>query len=90
LNYKTDGKYIDVALPERKIAIEYDGWYWHKDKQDKDSERIIELLDDGWKVLVIKSAVKTPDKQTLNHFLLNLFPDTPYKEIVLQDWGGAV
>jgi hypothetical protein len=30
---------IDVLLPNKKLAIEIDGWYWHKDKLDKDIKK---------------------------------------------------
>ena len=34
------GKEIDVYLPELKIGIEYNGSYWHKGKEEKDTEKI--------------------------------------------------
>ena len=48
---KIGTKYIDVAIPELKIAIEYDGEYWHKgnEKQDKIRQKAIE--QQGWEVL---------------------------------------
>ena len=48
---KIGTKYIDVAIPELKIAIEYDGEYWHKgnEKQDKIRQKAIEKQ--GWEVL---------------------------------------
>lgn len=36
---KSYGFEIDVLLVKEKVAIEIDGWYWHKDKVDKDKEK---------------------------------------------------
>jgi hypothetical protein len=36
---KTYGFEIDVLLKKEKIAIEIDGWYWHKDKIDADKNK---------------------------------------------------
>lgn len=40
---------IDIAVPELKLAFEYDGEYWHQDKEkDKKRDEILHQL--GWKV----------------------------------------
>jgi translation initiation factor IF-1 len=37
LDYKTnDNIEADVYIPNINLAIEYDGWYWHKDRKNKD------------------------------------------------------
>lgn len=33
------GKELDIFLSEERIAIEYDGWYWHKDKALSDKKK---------------------------------------------------
>lgn len=43
--------YIDIADIQNKIAFEYDGWYWHKDKIFRDQKRDKELLDEGWQTI---------------------------------------
>lgn len=65
LNYKFDNIYIDVALVKDKIAIEYDEWYWHKNKFDKDCKRVNKLLNSGWKVITIRAHNNLPNKQEL-------------------------
>ena len=37
--YKIDGREVDVFLPDYKIAIEFDGSYWHRNKESKDLEK---------------------------------------------------
>ena len=58
-NYKLsirDGKplLIDIAVPSLKLAIEYDGSYWHKDKAEKDLEKSDRLKAACWTVLRIR------------------------------------
>lgn len=46
-----------------------------------------DLINDGWKVLAIKSSAQIPNKQEITHKFHLLSPDTPYQEIILADWG---
>ena len=39
---------LDVAVPEEKIAFEYDGSYWHDQEKDKLRDSVLERS--GWKV----------------------------------------
>jgi len=65
LNYKFDNIYIDIALVDEKIAIEYDEWYWHKNKFESDCKRVSKLLNSGWKVITIRARSNLPNKQEL-------------------------
>ena len=54
--------YIDIAIPEIKVAIEYDGSYWHQDKeQDKVRQRKLE--GEGWKF--VRYVDKIPSEKQL-------------------------
>lgn len=53
---------IDVALPEFKIGLEYDGSYWHTNRQ-LDAERDRLLMAKGWSVLRYEDRV--PGRQEL-------------------------
>lgn len=35
----SEGREIDVFIPSLKFGIEYDGWFWHKDKQEEDNKK---------------------------------------------------
>ena len=50
-----DEKYIwlDIAIPDRKINIEYDGLFWHTQAKDDVRDRYLKEL--GWNVYRIKS-----------------------------------
>lgn len=60
VNYKVGKRYIDIALVRDKIAIEYNGAIWHKDKA-KDISRAKELTKRGWRVLIIQVYSGFPD-----------------------------
>lgn len=88
LNYPFDYYCLDVALvlDYIKIDIEYDGWYWHQDKE-KDKYRNDYLINKNWKVLRIKSGVELPTINQLRESL-NILINTNemYQEIILDDW----
>jgi hypothetical protein len=84
------GKYVvDIALQkdEQLIAIEYDAWYWHGDRQKYDIHRDKSLNDDDWKVIRIKSGKLLPDTHQLENSIKELLNGKWYVEIVLDDWG---
>jgi very-short-patch-repair endonuclease len=47
-------KEIDIYIPSLEIGIEYDGWYWHKDKLEKDREKSIFLEKKGITLIRIR------------------------------------
>ena len=69
--------WLDIAITEKKICIEYDGIYWHKINQNntrvavKDDERDRALKEMGWTVYRIQSE-KNPSKEELIKMFLDL------------------
>jgi len=57
LEYPIFGFCIDIAIPEKKLAIEYDGSYWHNEDNDKKRDEILESL--GWRVIRFIDIVPT-------------------------------
>lgn len=53
LNYPCDKVSLDcmTIIDGIKIDIEYDGWYWHKDKQEEDMRRDFFVESKGYKVI---------------------------------------
>jgi len=45
---------IDIFLPDQKIAIEYDGWYFHKDRYEKDVIKNNKIKKFGLKLIRIR------------------------------------
>ena len=69
--YKDIGCELDIYVPELNIAIEYDGYYWHKDKQERDN---------------VKDAICKEKGTTLIRIREYLLPKTMYaKCYILQD-----
>lgn len=77
---------IFICVNDVKIDIEYDGSYWHTDKQ-KDIERDKFLQSQGFKTLRIRSGHLLPTEQELFDaidYLINT--EHHFKEIILSDW----
>ena len=51
----TRHRFIDIAIPDKMMAVEYNGEAWHKDK-NADIKRKEELEELGWKVYFFDSA----------------------------------
>ena len=83
---------IFVNINDIKIDIEYDGWYFHQDKQ-KDVKRDKFLQANGFKTIRIRSAYQMPIEQELfNSIDCLVNTDRRFIEIKLSDWkeeGGA-
>ena len=58
--FLTDKKWFeaDVFIASKKIAIEYDGIYWHKDNLEVDKKKRRQLADWGIRVIVIKEDIE--------------------------------
>jgi len=69
LNYQVLNFSIDIAIPNLKIAIEYDGSYWHQD-QESDNKRQKEIEDQGWTFLRYRDYV--PSKEELEKDIKNI------------------
>ena len=86
LNYKQDRIFIDVALLDKRIAIEYDSWYFHGATEQKDKKRRRQLLNDGWKVITIRSKMLVPERGVLLQAIRDV-QDEGFVLITLEDWG---
>ena len=55
--YKENGYELDIYIPSKKIAIEYDGYFWHKNKVAKDLEKNLKSQHDGIKLYRIREGL---------------------------------
>jgi very-short-patch-repair endonuclease len=58
---------VDIAIPECKLIIEYDGWFWHLNKE-KDLKKQQKLEEEGWKFIRYKGKMNkdiVPSKEQL-------------------------
>ena len=70
LNYPHNGFSYDVALfvDGYCIDLEYDGQYWHKDRQEYDTHRDRVSVESGWKVIRFQQIgryLKPPTKEQI-------------------------
>jgi len=61
LNFPTKGKSgkcysLDIAIPSLMVDIEYDGSYWHQNKE-QDQKRQEDLEESGWKFLRYRDRI---------------------------------
>ena len=47
-------KRFDLVIPEKKLVIEYDGWYFHRDHVERDLIQTAWLKRNGWTVIRIR------------------------------------
>lgn len=53
--FRVQGTEVDVAIPEYKIAIEYDGEYWHTNKKIKqDIAKYRKMVQRGWTLIRVR------------------------------------
>lgn len=66
-NVPYEGCLLDMVLSYQgyKINVEYDGWYWHKYRQEQDKRRNYYLRCRGYKVLRIRSNNELPTKEQI-------------------------
>ena len=48
---------MDIYIPSKKVAIEYDGYFWHKNKTEIDLEKNIKCKKDGIKLYRIREGL---------------------------------
>lgn len=90
LNYPFKNFNFDVAIFKDgiKIDLEYDCWYWHKNRLHFDRCRDELSKQDGWKILRVKSSRKIPTIDELNAAIDKLTDtDRVFTQIVFDDWG---
>ena len=74
LNFAFDKYLLDclIIVDDIKIDVEYDGWYWHQDKIEKDKIRDDFLLQNGYKILRIIGNHNIPSIKDIQEKILTL------------------
>lgn len=67
--YNEIGFELDIYIPELKVAIEYDGYYWHKDKQEKDNCKDVQCKKKGVTLIRIRESL-LPSTQYAKCYIL--------------------
>ena len=82
LNYNLD---CMLLIGDIRIDVEYDGWAWHKNSEH-DNIRNERVLNEGYKILRIKSGFKIPNLENIKIAINHLLKGSNYEEIILDDW----
>jgi len=89
INHLISNIFVDIALIENKIIIEYDGWYWHKNRRREDRRRDEFLKGRGWKIIRVRGRRKLPTIKSINKAIKTLKEtNKKYCSITLSDWLG--
>ena len=66
-SYKENGYELDIYIPSKKIAIEYDGYFWHKNKEKKDLEKNFKCKRDGIKLYRIREGLMPLNDSSIDY-----------------------
>lgn len=87
LNYPVGRLTLDIALflNGLKIDIEYDGWYWHQNKQrDRARDEVLKSL--GWRVIRVRGGVEVPSLFCMQEAIERILNGKMFTSVILSDW----
>ena len=67
--YKQKKYELDIYIPSKKIAIEYDGSVWHKNKKKKDLEKNLKCKIDGIKLYRIREGLPVLNDSSIDYIV---------------------
>lgn len=67
--YKTRGYELDIYIPSKRIAIEYDGYLWHKNKTKQDLEKNNMCVKDGIKLYRIREGLPPLNDSSVDYIV---------------------
>ena len=68
-SYKGNGYELDIYIQSQKIAIEYDGGFWHKDKVKKDLEKNSKCKRDGITLFRIRAGLPSLNDSSIDYII---------------------
>ncbi len=76
-SYRKQGYELDVFIPSQKIAIEYDGYFWHKNKIKKDLEKNFRCEKDEIKLYRIREGLLPLNDSSIDYIVQKNQKDLP-------------
>ena len=76
-SYKEQGYELDIYIPSKKVAIEYDGYYWHKDKIKKDLEKNLRCKKEGIRLYRIREGLLPLNDSSIDYIIQKDQKDLP-------------
>ena len=68
-SYKDNGYELDIYIPSKKIAIEYDGYYWHKNKTAQDINKNLKCEKDGILLYRIREGLLPLNSSSIDYVI---------------------
>ncbi len=68
-SYRKMGYELDVFIPSKKVAIEYDGYYWHKNKSKQDLSKNLKCKKDGIKLYRIRENLPSLNDSSIDYII---------------------
>ena len=68
-SYKELGYELDVYIPAQHTAIEFDGYFWHKNKTQKDLEKNRQCEKDGIKLFRIREGLPSLNDSSIDYII---------------------
>ena len=68
-SHKDLGYELDVYIPSKKIAIEYDGGLWHKNRIKNDLEKNSKCKKDGIKLYRLREELLPLNDSSIDYFV---------------------
>ena len=75
--YREKGYELDIYIPSKKIAIEYDGGFWHGNKTKKDSEKNQKCVKDGIQLYRIREGLPSLKGSSIDYIVQEKQKDLP-------------
>ena len=66
-SYKERGYELDIYVPSKKIAIEYDGYFWHQNKTTQDLIKNRKCVNDGIKLYRIREGLPPLNDSSIDY-----------------------
>ena len=68
-SYRAKGYELDIYIPSLKIAIEYDGYYWHKNRMRKDIEKNYKCKKEGIKLYRLREGLPPLNDSSIDYIV---------------------
>lgn len=76
-SFRDKGYELDIYIPSKNIAIEYDGSFWHKNKAKKDLEKNFKCRKDGIKLYRIREELPQLNDSSIDYIIQENQRDLP-------------
>ena len=90
-SYREQGYELDVYIPVLRIAIEYDGYLWHKDKTQQDLAKNYKCAMDGIKLYRIREGLAPLNDSSTDYVVQRNQEDlSKILELLLSEITGTI